>query len=580
MGKPNPVSFEDFDKDVSIPDLKVDTSAQSSKSSDDFDKDVTVSGSPAPKAAPVAKPQTTPADYVNLPWYDGQDSVYSRFKKNAMGDVGDVFSGTAAALLHPMETLGALKDVGRGAYNTAAESMGSQLTPEEKESQKYWQAAIQPYKELAEPGGLKRAVAEHPAQLATDLSLPLTGAEGVAARLGMSGTAKALNVASKLNPIGATGEAVSAALSTAAQPIGYTANKLFDVPKSSVPRAFEAGQEFNPQFLKHYLGLGNEDDILDAFHRGVDKMYKDRGSNYLNSQDALRELKQPLSYDKVDNALSGSQRYFVDPQFNRNINPAGTKLVDDMRQFVNDWANKQTQSGGSGTGVPHSAGDFDLLKKAFKNEFEDRAKNAGATMAYNDGYNAIRQTIVDAAPRYAQDMMDYGDLSDQIKKVSATGKLGGKADKQVAIDRLLGTYADKKKIIDMLRPYEPDLGSMIAGQQLRLMAPSSLSFPTMLFAPQYAAASFPGLYGAGAYAAGAGSSALTRGAPAAYVAEQSRSGHASGGKVDHASAEKIADQLVAAFARAKKDEELETKVLLNKPDEVIIDALKEAKKAI
>ena len=59
-----------------------------------------------------------------------------------------------------------------------------------------------------------------------------------------------------------------------------------------------------------------------------------------------------------------------------------------------------------------------------------------------------------------------------------------------------------------------------------------------------------------------------------------RIGRASGGKVDHASAEKISDQLVAAFGRAKKDEDLESKVLLNKPDEVIIDALKEAKKAI
>jgi len=525
-------------------------------------------------------PKTTPADYVNLPWYDGEDSVYSRFKKNAMGDVGDVFKGVASAVMHPMETYDALEGVGKGAYNTAAEAMGSKLTPEEKETQKYWQAAIEPYKELAEPGGLKRAVAEHPAQLATDLSLPFTGAEGVAARLGMSGTAKALNVASKLNPLGAAGEAVSTGLRAVSEPIGYTANKVFDVPKSAVPRAFEAGQEANPQFLKHYLGLGSEDNILDTFNSGVDKIYKDRGTKYLNSQDALRELQQPLSYDKVDNALSNSNRYFIDQQFGRNINPSGTKLVDEMRQFVNDWGAKQAQTGGVGVGVPHSAGDFDLLKKAFRNEFEDKAKNAGASLAYNDGYNAIRQTIVDAAPRYAQDMMDYGELSDQIKKIAAAGKLGGKADKQTAIDRLLGTYADKKKIIEMLHPYEPDLGAMIAGHQLRLMAPSSLSLPTMFFAPQYALASFPGVYGAGAYTAGLGSSALTRGTPALYEGERIRKGHATGGKVDHKSAEAISDQLVAAFARAKKDEDLESKVLLNKPDEVIINALKEAKKAI
>ena len=540
-------------------------------------------GAPEQKANVVEeKPQTTPADYINVPWYGDDDSVYSRFKKNAMGDVGHVFSGTAEAIMHPMQTYEALKGVGKGAYNTAAEAMGSELSPEEKETKKYWQAAIQPYKELAEPGGFKRAVAEHPAQLATDLSLPLTGAEGVAARLGMSGTAKALNIASKANPLGVTGEALSGALGKASDLTGYTANKIFDVPKSAVPRAFEAGQEANPHFLKHYFGFGNEDSILDAFQNGVDKAYKDRGSKYLNSQDALREMQQPLSYDKVDNALSNSNRYFVDQQFGRNINPAGTKLVDEMRQFVNDWGNKQSQTGGVTAGMPHSPGDFDLLKKAFKNEFEDKAKATGATLAYNDGYNAIRQTIVVAAPRYAQDMMDYGDLSDTIKKITATGKLGGKADKQTAIDRLLGTYADKKKIVELLAPYEPNLGAMIAGQQLRLMAPSSLSLPTMFFAPQYAAASFPGVYGGGAYAAGLGSSALTRGMPAVYEGErvQGRQGHASGGKVDHKSAEALSDQLVAAFARAKKDEELETKVLLNKPDEMIIDALKEAKKAI
>jgi len=528
-------------------------------------------------AGPIVeqKPQTTAADYVNVPWYGDDDSVYSRFKKNAMGDVGDVYKGVVSAVMNPQETYNALKGVGKGAYNTAAEAMGSTLTPEEKETQKYWQAAIQPYKELAEPGGLKRAVAEHPAQLATDLSLPLTGAEGVAARLGMSGTAKALNIASKLNPIAAPFEAAQPVLNAVAGGVGSGASLATGVPKSAVQRAFNAGQEGNLSFLKGMTGIADDAKIWDTADSAFDKLKQAKSDAYVNSTQGMREMTQKLKYDNVNDAFANARQDMTG--YGLTKNGPGMQYVNDMQDFIqNKYVNSQHP-------MAHTPGFFDFMKQDLYNTFGDKAPNPAAQRAFSDIYNSIKGTIQEASPGYADAMMQYQDMNNEVKRLIKQAKMGNANDRQAAVAELLSKRADNRGLIDRLSEVEPELKYLIAGKQLGSLVPQGLASSAMYFKPSAIPLSIPAVYGAGAYATGAGLTAAERGiGPALYEGYDvnKRKGHATGGKVDHASAEKISDQLVAAFARAKKDEELETKVLLNKPDEMIIDALKEAKRAI
>ena len=558
---------------------------------------------PPPPAPAEAKPETKASDYENVPW-TGDNSVYSKMKESAWPDVKKVWSDTVHGIVHPIESLEGMRQIASGGFSTGMEKLGippgfgiKTPTPEDLDKIEREKAV---FKE-AMPGEdwykqpvnkLKQEISERPAQLTMNASLPLTGAEKALTAAGLEKPAQIAGTLSKANPVGVPmGVASSVAKNVVAPVLNVGASKLLGQPEGSFKQAYQAGEEGSFPYLKAYLNpLSSGDNAIHKLAKSaLDKIYGERQADWLKGQENLRSISeagQRVDYTPMIDRISQEVQTKFDPRTGaNNFSPKQLELMDEMANSIHERSLRDPAQ----YDLAHTAIDLDQYKRLFTDAFEDKARNAGMSHVYNDIRKNIVDQIKNISPKYADDMANYGAQTDEINSILKQFKLGSKADKDAAIERLMSKNANKASHLDTLAEYEPELKNVIAGRQLKVaQAPkigplSAIWNPLDLGAMGQAIFSYPGLYGGLGYGAGAGMNTARRYVmPAIYEGDKAegRQGRASGGKVDHKSAEALSDQLVAAFARAKKDEELETKVLLNKPDEMIIDALKEAKKAI
>jgi hypothetical protein len=568
-----------------------------------------------PSSAPVIEPQklkTKPADYVDVPWFsdpttEGSPStkdttVFARAGENLLPNTQKVWADTLHALTHPYETAKGARDIVSGGVTAGMESLGlkpgfgvstpNQKTREQLNKEKeMFQSAVEPYKQwFSEPGAFKRDVAETPAEVAMSASLPATGVEKALALSGLKGPAKVAGIVSKANPIGAPLELTSGVLEHAAFPLWGKLGTGYGVQGSAMGPAYTAGREGSTKYLGAFLNPLSSGDqaIYDLAQKAKDKLYKNRQADWMENQKNLADISE--AKNRVDyNPLIGRISEEVQSRYNprtgaNNFTPEQLKLVDEMANHIYERSLRDPAQ----FDLAHTAMDLDAYKRIFTDAFEDRARNTNMSHVYNDIRGKMIDQIKERAPKYSDDMALYGAQTDEINNILKQFKLGSRASKDDAIDRLMARPNEQKqRLIDVLAQHEPELPNVIAGRKLKLFQyPDFNRLPFVLGGPLNWAGlplMVPGVAGGAPYAAGLGMAGAQRyGLPSFYEAHQAqeRQGRASGGKVDHKSAEAISDQLVAAFANAKKNEDLESKVLLNKPDDVIIDALKEAKKAI
>jgi len=544
---------------------------------------------PKPKASPAANFPADPiadfSEYEKMPWFTGDNSVYSKAKESFGPSAKNVYAGLYETIANPYQTVANIGQLGKGAYSKVQGALGTEQDPKQKAKEEELINALgEHYSQYFKPGGIKHALATDPAGALMDLSLPATGGEAAVARIPMVGgtIAKGLNIASKANPISAPIEAAKPLLNLGAKAIGSGSSLATGMPKSAVPRAFEAGQEGNTSFLKGITGIADDARVWDTADSAFDKLQKAKSDAYVGSTQGMREMTQKLKYDKVNDAFNEARKDMMG--YGMSKNDAGLQYLNDIENHIGSkYMNSPHQ-------MAHTPGFFDFMKQDLYNTFGDKAPNPAAQRAFNNIYGSVKGTIQEAAPGYADAMMQYQDMNAEVKRLLRQAKMGSPNDRQAAVAELLSKRADNRGLIERLSEVEPELKYLVAGKQMGSFVPQGLASSAMYFKPTALPLSIPAVYGYGAYGTGAALTATERALlPSMYTENeaqrakkemQGRQGRASGGKVDHKSAEAISDQLVSAFANAKKNEDLESKVLLNKPDDVIIDALKEAKKAI
>jgi len=253
----------------------------------------------------------------------------------------------------------------------------------------------------------------------------------------------------------------------------------------------------------------------------------------------------------------------------------------------------------------HTITDFNEMKQAVNNIASDYRPGTPERRIADQVAQSIGETIRKADPRYAQVMETYGKTSDLLKELSKE-LLGPNSNTVVTRMRKILKDQDKASkgaLLDELAKINPDLPYMIAGQELTQLFPQGMrgaltsvgaiygggpigALTVPLMSPrfgggmQYGIGAVSGVPSqierrvpaplrAGAYGAGEATQAL-------QPAEEERTQRASGGRTGAG----IAESLIRAAEKAKRELAQETEALLNKPDEHIAKALEIAKKNI
>jgi hypothetical protein len=426
-----------------------------------------------PDAAAPAKP-TSSFDYVN--------PTISKAVGNIPGSAAQFGSNLAQPFLHPIDTAESIKNLGMGVLEKTGVLSG-------KDHEKYADAVGQFVKDRY--GSLDKArktLEEDPVGMAGDVSMLFTGGGSMAARLpGMAGRIGevARTVGSTIDPLNAVTPVARAAGNlagrTASEALGVTTG-VGSQPIDIAARAGYEGGQTGQAFRDSITGRANMADVVDQARAAVAQLRQERGTAYRRGMAGVGADRTVLDFNEIDRGIdraSDVQTYSgqsgVMPT--QDLSPRTADIRGQMMDAVDNWRSLYPPEF-------HTPEGFDALKRQLGNIRDDTQPNTSQRVAADRIYGAVRQTIIDQAPQYAQVMRGYEQASDLVSNIERELSLNPRANVDTALRRLqsvlrdnvntsFGRRADLANYL--VNAGAPNLLEHLAGQALHSWAPRGVA---------------------------------------------------------------------------------------------------------
>lgn len=450
------------------------------------------------------------------------------FLENAASDVGNIVGGAAHAVMHPIQTTQNVLNLGAGelskvlpqsvneALNRADEAvMGKQKAQQLHAKQEHSAEAInQLYaNRYGSMEGFKKAVTEHPVEVAADLSTVLGGAGALTkgSKLGDI-LSKASEVTNPLTPVTKVVEKVATVPGgVAKQVLGVTTG----VGADTVGQAYQAGKAGNKVFMQNLKGEVPMTDVLNEAQNALGSIRQAKNDAYRSGMVDISKDQSVLNFDDVNQALSNAKdKVSYKNQIKDKF--ANTK-VKKAQSEINKWKKLDPAE-------YHTPEGMDALKQKIGSILESIPyEQKTARSAIQDIYNSTRKTIANQAPTYDKVMKDYSEASDLVTNIEKTLSLNPKASVDTAMRKLQSltrnnvqtNYGQRVKLAEELakQPGGENIMPALAGQAMSEwmprgligkgediaailgaahMSPATLAFPLAM----------PRVVGAGAYGLG------------------------------------------------------------------------------
>jgi hypothetical protein len=397
-------------------------------------------------------------------------------------------SDIVAPFLSPVETAGAIKELGKGLYSKAAGALGAKQEPEEKAKTEAAADALGEY--FKGRYGSKKAIEEtfrkDPVAVAGDLATVLSLGGGLVARapaaIAGPGGAGALGLIAKtgrgiakageyIDPLMATGKATSAAGGLLGKTAAEITGVMSGAGSAPISQAYRAGAAGDTSFTTAMRGAGETEDALRLVESGIDQARQAQTASYLTDINALKTDKRALDYNPVMKALDDTKEIFSNKGSVFDDTAAATygAVKSKLEEFL---TNPQMQN------TPF---EFDRMKIAIGNIVAEAPKGSGAAKVGTKVYNAIVDEITSKAPTYAKTMSNYSEVQKLLSEIRKTFSVGGNPDtslrklQSVMRNNVNTNYGQRQKLIDILAQYEPSLPNVIAGQALGTFTPRGLA---------------------------------------------------------------------------------------------------------
>jgi hypothetical protein len=356
--------------------------------------------------------------------------------KNLPSSVGNVVSGVAETVAHPVKTLSGISDLLQsGLSKVIPQSMQDvRAQPAVERGQQAGAALRDFYKQrYGSEAGLKEAIATDPAGVMADISTVATG--GGAALSKVPTLAKAGQVVSK---VGSYTDPLAMALRGGAGAISGTsavAKKLAGLQsgagEEALTQAYKAGQtggERGTTFLENMRGEAPITDVLDAAKADLAEMQRQKQVEYRANMANVKADKtvmdiQPIS-DAIDNAIASNSFKGV------SKDDKAANALKAVKAEVDDWQWKKPAE-------YHTPEGLDTLKQRIGSILESvplEQKNTARVV--KDVYNAVKAEISKQAPEYSKAMKAYTDASEQIREIEKALIGGNKAAADTSMRKL------------------------------------------------------------------------------------------------------------------------------------------------
>lgn len=456
----------------------------------DFEAKIGLKAAPAPSSdgIPTAPRRT---------WGDVPGEALSNLPASAKRFAGGIFE----AVTSPVQTVKNVAQLAGGAAyamlpQTAQDWLISNANDPEKVKQSIAMAKAvggEYARRYGTEEGFKEALATDPVGVASDFSTILSGGAAITAKAAPT-VSKALSTAATytnpLSPVVSVAKTISqpnvlAPAQPAANALAQGKAKLGEAttgmaanvtgaisgkPGAAYREAFKAGKAGDVTFLDNLRGNVAPDDLLTTVQQGIDKMRADKSAAYATAKTGWAADKTALDFGPIDDAYQKVKSSLV-VNGKSKIGAAEQKIVDEIGAVLDEWRNDP---------AARTTLDLDALKQRIDAIYPESPKHTQAQRAVTEVRNAVKDTIVNQAPDYAQAMKDYDVQMTLLRDIQKGLSTGDKASKEAAINKLMGSLKSKpssdfrRQLIDAIEQQGGvNIMPAIAGQELGQWVPSS-----------------------------------------------------------------------------------------------------------
>jgi hypothetical protein len=408
------------------------------------------------------------------------------FGKNVAAPLGDVAElgargidwaaqkfGATPRAPQPMETTEAFRNLGLGLLEKAGVKASAG-------HEKYADAVGRFFADRY--GGIenvRKTLAQDPVGFAADMATVLTAGGGLAAR-GPGLVGKVGEVA------GAAGRLVDplSVAATAVSPLARPAAELLGVSSGVGPEAIQLagragleGGEAAKAFRENIRGAVPTQDVVADAQDVVRGLRQQRSAAYVQGMQNVAGVRTPLNFNDIDQALQNITN--IQTFHGQVLSPKTQAIRQEIGQEVQKWKMLNPA-------LFHTPEGLDALKRLIGEIKDDTPWGTPQRVVADQAYNAIRQTIVKAAPEYAKTMKGYEEASNHVKdlerELSIPNPNRGNVDTalrklQTVLRNNVNTgYGRRRELAQFLVDNgSPNLLYKLAGQQLQPIAPRGLA---------------------------------------------------------------------------------------------------------
>jgi hypothetical protein len=371
-------------------------------------------------------------------------------------------------ILHPIETVTSLKDLGIGIYQL--------FTP-----------GKQPKEEIAEAvgkyfadryGGLdniKKTFATDPVGFMGDASILFTGGSTLAAKVPtVAGkTTSAVNTIGRaIDPVTQGAKATSyiagGAGNLAADLLGMSTGAGGDAIKQAV-KVGKTGGDAQRVLIDNMRGSSSADDVVNQAFDALKDAQKTKRADYTAGMDAVKSAKKSINFDGIENAYKSVLDDFTIKTTQGNVLKGGADLqkkFDEIDELVQQWKNNPELQ---------TAENVDALKQAVDSLWKPGKESVVVTRVRN----AIHKEIVDQVPQYADTMKAYEKAVKFEKEIMKELSVNNKAAAATTLRKLQSTMRNNASTnygarLKLLMDLDPDLLPALAGQSLNQLTPRGI----------------------------------------------------------------------------------------------------------
>jgi Transglycosylase SLT domain len=393
---------------------------------------------------------------------------------NAPGDAINYAGQMGKALIHPIDTMQGILDVGQGALRNVLPD----VIPMPANAQQNAIKASAVGQDLKNRYGgwenIKQSIAQHPIQTLGDLSAVAGGIGGLAKLGGASRVADlAQTAATATDPLRMIGKSTIALTKPLASFIGVNSGVGTEAIKTAARSGFEGG-EASKAFKSNMTGSVPIESVVDSAKGALQNLYKQRSDAYKTAL-ANGVISDPttLDFTPIRNAVDDMNN--VGTYNGININPSASGVQEAINRMASQFEADKSL---------HNVEGFDALKRGIGNIMDATQPHTPERYVASNVYHAVSNSINDQAKGYAKVMNDYQQATQLTKELERALSLGEKASVDTTIRKLqkimrnnvYTSYGYVSKLGNTLeKAGAKNLQANLAGQALNSWEPRSLA---------------------------------------------------------------------------------------------------------